>query len=44
VRIARIGQPLVKVANWITHLESDWESEIRAHWLRELGRRLTVVR
>jgi hypothetical protein len=44
VRIARIGPPLVKVANWITHLEFDWESEITAHWLRETGRRLTVAR
>jgi pimeloyl-ACP methyl ester carboxylesterase/DNA-binding CsgD family transcriptional regulator len=38
------GPPLVKVANWLTHLEFDWESPIWGHWLRELGTRFTVVR
>ena len=38
------GAPLVKVANWLTHLEQDWESPIWHHWLTELGRRFTVVR
>ena len=38
------GAPLVKVANWLTHLEHDWESPIWEHWLTELGRRFTVVR
>jgi pimeloyl-ACP methyl ester carboxylesterase/DNA-binding CsgD family transcriptional regulator len=38
------GPPLVKVANWLTHLEYDWESPIWRHWLNELGRRFTVVR
>ena len=38
------GPPLVKVANWLTHVEYDWESPIWSHWLRELGHRFTVVR
>jgi pimeloyl-ACP methyl ester carboxylesterase len=38
------GAPLVKVANWLTHLEHDWESPIWEHWLAELGTRFTVVR
>lgn len=38
------GPPLVKVANWLTHLEYDWESPIWSHWLRELGSRFTVTR
>ena len=38
------GAPLVKVANWLTHLEHDWQSPIWGHWLEELGRRFEVVR
>jgi pimeloyl-ACP methyl ester carboxylesterase len=38
------GAPLVKVANWLTHLEHDWESPIWEHWLAELGNRFTVFR
>jgi pimeloyl-ACP methyl ester carboxylesterase len=38
------GQPLVKAAHWMTHLEHDWDSPVWAHWLTELGRRRTVVR
>jgi class 3 adenylate cyclase/pimeloyl-ACP methyl ester carboxylesterase len=41
---AKVGQgpPLVKTANWMNHLEYDWESPIWRHFLRELasGRRL----
>lgn len=38
------GPPLVKAANWLTHLEFDWESPIWRHWLEELGRGHTLVR
>jgi pimeloyl-ACP methyl ester carboxylesterase/DNA-binding CsgD family transcriptional regulator len=38
------GPPLVKAANWLTHLEYDWDSVVWRHLLRELGRRHTVVR
>lgn len=38
------GPPLVKVANWLTHVEHDWHSPVWRHWLETLGRRHTVVR
>ncbi|HEU4630445.1 MAG TPA: alpha/beta fold hydrolase [Gemmatimonadaceae bacterium] len=38
------GPPLVKPANWMTHLEYDWESPVWRHWLRELSRDRTLVR
>lgn len=36
------GPVLVKAANWMTHLDYDWESPVWRHWLGELsnGRRL----
>ena len=30
------GPPLVKAANWLSHLEYDWESMLWRHWLRAL--------
>jgi pimeloyl-ACP methyl ester carboxylesterase/DNA-binding winged helix-turn-helix (wHTH) protein len=36
--------PLVKPANWLTHLEVDWNSPVWRHWLRELGRGHTLLR
>ena len=30
------GQPLVKTANWLNHIEYDWESPLWRHWIREL--------
>ncbi len=38
------GPPLVKTANYLTHLEHDWESPVWGHWLRELAGRHTLVR
>jgi pimeloyl-ACP methyl ester carboxylesterase/DNA-binding CsgD family transcriptional regulator len=38
------GPPLVKVSNWLTHLEFDWQSPVWRHWLRELGRDHTLIR
>jgi pimeloyl-ACP methyl ester carboxylesterase len=38
------GPPLVRVATWLTHLGSDWESPVWSHWLERLGERNTVVR
>jgi len=32
------GPPLVKTANWITHLEFDWESPVWRPWLSALTR------
>ncbi len=38
------GPPLVKTANWLSHLEFDWNSPVWRHWLRELSRDHTLVR
>ena len=38
------GPPLVKVANWLSHLDYDWESPVWRHWLVELSRRFRLVR
>jgi pimeloyl-ACP methyl ester carboxylesterase len=37
------GPPLVKAANWLTHLRYDWESIVWGHWLRELSQRWHLV-
>ena len=42
--ISGSGPPIVKAANWLTHLEYDWESPVWRHWLEELGRAHTLVR
>lgn len=41
--IAGEGPPLVKVANYMSHLEYDWESPVWKHWLHELTRTHTLV-
>jgi pimeloyl-ACP methyl ester carboxylesterase/DNA-binding winged helix-turn-helix (wHTH) protein len=38
------GPPLVKAANWLTHVDYDWESPVWRHWLRELSSHSTLVR
>lgn len=38
------GFPLVKAANWLSHLEFDWGSEVWRHWWTELGRDRMLVR
>lgn len=38
------GPPLVKAANWLSHLEFDWQSPIWRHWIEALSRRHTYVR
>jgi pimeloyl-ACP methyl ester carboxylesterase len=38
------GPPLVKAANWLTHLDHDWRSPVWRHWLRALGAQNTLVR
>jgi DNA-binding SARP family transcriptional activator/pimeloyl-ACP methyl ester carboxylesterase len=38
------GPPLVKAANWLSHLEYDWESMLWRHWLLELTSRYRVLR
>jgi pimeloyl-ACP methyl ester carboxylesterase/DNA-binding CsgD family transcriptional regulator len=38
------GLPLVKAANWLSHLEFDWNSPVWRHWLTELSRDHNFVR
>jgi pimeloyl-ACP methyl ester carboxylesterase/DNA-binding winged helix-turn-helix (wHTH) protein/class 3 adenylate cyclase len=38
------GPPLVKTANWLSHLEFDWRSPVWRHWIDELSRDHTLVR
>jgi hypothetical protein len=38
------GPPLLKAANWLSHLECDFESPIWRHWWQELARRYTLIR
>lgn len=38
------GPPLVYVANWLTHLQQDWNSPVWSHWWRELSRGHTLIR
>jgi class 3 adenylate cyclase/pimeloyl-ACP methyl ester carboxylesterase len=38
------GPPLVKTANWLNHLEFDWQSPIWSNLLHELARNHSLVR
>ena len=40
--IAGVGPPLVKVANYLSHLEYDWDSPVWTHWLEEWTRHHTL--
>jgi len=37
------GPPLVKVGNYMGHVEYDWDSPVWAHWLEELTRSHTLI-
>lgn len=37
------GPPLVKVGNYMSHVEYDWDSPVWAHWLEELIHRHTLI-
>jgi DNA-binding winged helix-turn-helix (wHTH) protein/pimeloyl-ACP methyl ester carboxylesterase len=38
------GPPLVKAANWLNHLEYDWQSPIWSHLLHEFASRYQLIR
>jgi DNA-binding SARP family transcriptional activator/pimeloyl-ACP methyl ester carboxylesterase len=38
------GPVLVKAANWLSHLEFDWNSPVWRHWLTELAQKYSLVR
>jgi len=42
--VSGAGPPLVKAANWLSHLAYDWESPVWRHWLTELSYRFRLVR
>lgn len=42
--ISGSGPPLVKAANWLTHLDHDWDSPVWRHWWHALSARRTLVR
>jgi len=46
IAYAAVGQgpPLVKAANWLNHLEYDWESPIWSHLLHELAATTRLIR
>jgi pimeloyl-ACP methyl ester carboxylesterase/DNA-binding CsgD family transcriptional regulator len=41
--IAGNGPPLVKVANYMSHVGYDWDSPVWVHWLEELTRDHTLI-
>ena len=41
---AGTGPPLVRVNNWFTHLELDWENPVWRHWSEALAERRMLVR
>jgi len=38
------GPPLVKAANWLNHLDFEWQSPIWKHWVAELTKHHTLFR
>ena len=38
------GPPLVKAANWLSHLEYDWQTPIWRHWTRFFSERFRFIR
>jgi len=38
------GPPLVKAANWLNHLEFEWESPVWRHWIHAISRHHRFVR
>jgi class 3 adenylate cyclase len=43
---AKVGQgpPLVRTANWLTHLEYDWSNPVRRYIIEQLARHHTLIR
>jgi pimeloyl-ACP methyl ester carboxylesterase/DNA-binding CsgD family transcriptional regulator len=38
------GPPIVRVANWLTHLDLDWKGPLWSHWFREFSKHHTLIR
>lgn len=39
-----VGPPLVRAANWMTHLDYDWDNPVWRHWLRGLSSQHRLIR
>jgi DNA-binding winged helix-turn-helix (wHTH) protein/pimeloyl-ACP methyl ester carboxylesterase len=39
-----LGYPLVKAANWLNHLDYEWQSPVWKHWIAELTKHHRFVR
>jgi pimeloyl-ACP methyl ester carboxylesterase/DNA-binding winged helix-turn-helix (wHTH) protein len=46
IAYARVGSgyPLLKAANWLNHLDFEWESPLWSHWIREFTKHHTFIR
>jgi predicted alpha/beta-fold hydrolase len=42
--VSGTGPPLVKAANWLTHLEYEWESPVWRHWIEFFSRHSRLIR
>ncbi len=38
------GPVMVKAANWLSHIEYDWQSPVWKHWLTDLSKNNTLIR
>ncbi|WP_149828917.1 alpha/beta fold hydrolase [Streptomyces tailanensis] len=38
------GPPLLKAANWMTHLDREWMTPVWSHWLKGLARNRQLIR
>lgn len=38
------GPPLAKAANWLSHIEHEWDSPVWRHWIRATSQRHRLVR
>jgi pimeloyl-ACP methyl ester carboxylesterase/AraC-like DNA-binding protein len=38
------GPPIVKTANWLNHIQHDWDSPLWRHWIDELTRGHSLIR
>jgi pimeloyl-ACP methyl ester carboxylesterase/AraC-like DNA-binding protein len=38
------GPPIVKTANWLNHIEHDWDSPLWRHWISEFTRGRSLIR
>jgi len=38
------GPPLIKTANWLNHIQHDWDSPLWRHWIEEFTRGRSLIR